>query len=407
MIKIRISFKSYCILLCVVGLVALEIILRIYLPSPYVLRIDPSNELTRKLGFYNDKSFNNGFPPKEQQNEIRVLLLGDSYITEGCGLFLDEGETLLKSNDSEQIYTIRELSCPGWGTDQEYLAFMELAREFQPEVVILVFCVWNDVANNLSKSHEATGNTVKPYFVLENNKLVLCYTNGTLQSVKSSFISRWSLRFNYWLYRHVRLYAHFLRTFEFIFRKPLLHDSRDNINGLGDRIYPKFNYQWPTMLTNRITHYLQFIKKPKPVIVRNNVFIDLFEYGHDLTVAIFEKLNSEVTSYGGKFYVMLLPFANPYGWTSDQPERVVVQPDGQEVTLDFVHHINELKSRCEDSGITVFDFQKEMEQRYGAGGDIINNTMHFNSIGDVFIRDSLFSYFIKHIAYDIAEADLQ
>lgn len=98
----------------------------------------------------------------------RVLLLGDSFV-EGYTV----GEEALVSTVLEARlnapngphYEVINGGTHGYGTDQEYLFFLEEGRRYQPDVVVLFFYS-NDLLDNLSGFE-------KPFFEQQDSGLVL------------------------------------------------------------------------------------------------------------------------------------------------------------------------------------------------------------------------------------------
>jgi hypothetical protein len=98
----------------------------------------------------------------------RVLLLGDSFV-EGTTV----GEESLVStvleerlNQSpEARYEVINGGTHGYGTDQEYLFFLQEGRRYKPDTVVLFFYS-NDLGDNLAGVH-------KPFFELQGEGLML------------------------------------------------------------------------------------------------------------------------------------------------------------------------------------------------------------------------------------------
>lgn len=101
----------------------------------------------------------------------RVVSLGDSV---AFGLDVDDGATLAAQLQRlEPGLEVVDLSVPGYGTDQELL---ELEREGLapvPAVVLLNFCVANDLVDNALPTFLYDGVHPKPYFRLEDGALSL------------------------------------------------------------------------------------------------------------------------------------------------------------------------------------------------------------------------------------------
>ncbi|MFT5441610.1 MAG: lysophospholipase L1-like esterase [Myxococcota bacterium] len=93
----------------------------------------------------------------------RILVLGDSY-TWGFDVGDDEVFTeVLEDRLAEEPRKTEVINTgvSGWGTDQEYLFFIEEGVRYQPDVVVLAFYVLNDFnENTVSQQH----GHYKPYF---------------------------------------------------------------------------------------------------------------------------------------------------------------------------------------------------------------------------------------------------
>lgn len=100
----------------------------------------------------------------------RVLLLGDSQIW-GPGLRLEEtiGRQLQKKLG--ETYEVFQMGYSNFGTDQQYLVLKEEGSLVQPDFVILIMTISNDIIDNLSEQSVA-GNAPKPSFRLDNGKLL-------------------------------------------------------------------------------------------------------------------------------------------------------------------------------------------------------------------------------------------
>ena len=92
----------------------------------------------------------------------RVVMLGDS-ITFGVGVTDAETFSALLEERSERFEVIN-LAVEGYGTDQELIRLEREGLAYRPAVVILNFCVANDLVNN-------AGSAPKPYFTLEGGAL--------------------------------------------------------------------------------------------------------------------------------------------------------------------------------------------------------------------------------------------
>jgi hypothetical protein len=108
--------------------------------------------------------------PYEKPPRTRILMLGDSI---AFGPRVADGETfsaLLESRSGS--FDVVNLAVEGYGTDQELLRLEHEGLRYHPDVVILNFCMTNDVLNNASPT--GTDEQVqKPYFTWEADGLRL------------------------------------------------------------------------------------------------------------------------------------------------------------------------------------------------------------------------------------------
>jgi hypothetical protein len=112
-------------------------------------------------------------PFQKPAGRTRIVMLGDS-IAFGHGV--RDGETfsaLLESRNAR--FDVVNLSVEGYGTDQELLRLEREGLRYAPDVVILNFCLTNDVVNNelTTDQQDPEERIPKPYFSLEGETLRL------------------------------------------------------------------------------------------------------------------------------------------------------------------------------------------------------------------------------------------
>ena len=92
---------------------------------------------------------------QKDDNTFRILLVGDSF-TEA--LQVDETQTahqLLENLLNEHLgnngksYEVISTAVSGWGTGQQLLYYREQARLYNPDLVVLLFFIGNDLIENL------------------------------------------------------------------------------------------------------------------------------------------------------------------------------------------------------------------------------------------------------------------
>jgi lysophospholipase L1-like esterase len=101
----------------------------------------------------------------------RIVMLGDS-ITFGYGV--RDGETfsaVLEALDPQ--LEVVNLGVQGYGTDQELLKLEREGLAYSPDVVVLNVCLANDLLDNAAAKSIYDGVYPKPYFRLEDRRLVM------------------------------------------------------------------------------------------------------------------------------------------------------------------------------------------------------------------------------------------
>ena len=174
---------------CIVILFLTEFLARMFIPSLTPDREERSkfwrydsligwSHIPGQTGRFNHRDFSvavrinkEGLRDREysfiRNEKKRMLILGDSF---GWGFGVEEddrfSEIIEKSNAHWEIINA---SVSGYGTDQEYIYLKDRGINFHPDVVLVLFNV-SDFTNNTQKEQYWYN---KPYFVLENNNLVL------------------------------------------------------------------------------------------------------------------------------------------------------------------------------------------------------------------------------------------
>lgn len=105
----------------------------------------------------------------ERNSKKRIVVLGDSF-TQALQVDLqDTFHGLLEADYSHDI-EIYSFGMAGYGTAQAYLAYETLAKNYDPDVVVLAFYPGNDIQDN---SKELSQGYPRPYFIFDDGKLVL------------------------------------------------------------------------------------------------------------------------------------------------------------------------------------------------------------------------------------------
>jgi GDSL-like Lipase/Acylhydrolase family len=101
----------------------------------------------------------------------RVLVLGDS-IAFGAGV--NDLETFVERLQTPGSgFEVANLGVSGFGTDQELLRLERDGFPLRPDAVVLNVCLSNDYVDNMLDSYLHDDGTPKPYYVLDEDRLVL------------------------------------------------------------------------------------------------------------------------------------------------------------------------------------------------------------------------------------------
>lgn len=139
-----------------------EVAVRLWIPQ-----IGWHIEEDTKLGWASReyKRFNPARGPRVP-GQTRILFLGDSNLAGGGLSDLDERFPSLVGQRLGDRATVQILASATWGTDQELLAFLQKGRAWEPDLVVLVFTAFNDLANILSNGSDQR--RTKPYFAIDD-----------------------------------------------------------------------------------------------------------------------------------------------------------------------------------------------------------------------------------------------
>jgi len=108
---------------------------------------------------------------EKQPGTYRVLLLGDSFVA-GAQVPVDRSvSSVTQHRLAGRAIEIWNCGVTGYSTAQELLFLRHVARDWQPDLVVLAFFAANDVADNVAPL--ATSLRNRPFFLLRGDSLVL------------------------------------------------------------------------------------------------------------------------------------------------------------------------------------------------------------------------------------------
>lgn len=100
----------------------------------------------------------------------RVVMLGDSI---AFGTYVGDGETFADQLDAGTRLEIVNLAVQGYGFGQNLLKLEREGLAYRPDVVVLNVCLANDFADSMLPSFLYDARHPKPYFRIEDGRLVL------------------------------------------------------------------------------------------------------------------------------------------------------------------------------------------------------------------------------------------
>jgi hypothetical protein len=239
---------SQNVLLLLIGIITMltliEIGLRIWYPPPnlvrsYVIpdpilgwRMEPNASVVRKRPEYRvELSMNShGWRDVEHsydkpEDVYRIVLLGDSFM-EACQVKLEDSmahqlEQLAHQSGYQEVEVIN-LGVSGYGTYQEYLAFIEEGIKYDPDLVLLAFYADNDVHNNSYAISHAFWGDNDPHFF---SRPYLVVKNGDWQEVKPDYERACAEAYNKPIWQETALYG--------VYRVYVIERSLDNLAETG------------------------------------------------------------------------------------------------------------------------------------------------------------------------------
>jgi hypothetical protein len=109
------------------------------------------------------------------RDRTRVIVLGDSI---AFGLDVSDDETFTHLIDAhDNRIEAGNLAVQGYGPDQELLVLMNEGLHLDPDVVVLAFCLGNDLVDTMLPVSLYDGRSPKPRFELVDDRLVLDHSN--------------------------------------------------------------------------------------------------------------------------------------------------------------------------------------------------------------------------------------
>ena len=295
------------------------------------------------------------------EGTYRILMLGDSFIRAHQVRQAETShqvlEDLLNSRGSDWHFEVISAGVDAWGTGQELLYYRTEGRDYQPDLVLLMFYIGNDIVDNMpGRGLTLNGrNCYTPYFVLCGDQLDAApwlFAPGVSPPIG-----------------------------ECPFGKKILSNVLGKIHQysrLYTQIEPLFAASPPDV--SALEYY-----------VEENEY---FEYSVQLTVALIKQLEEEVKKDGAEFAVVLIS-------PSDLIEFTLMSSSEREAVyqrLPFMRRAEEIPSPNEflaeelsSEGIEVLDLLPPFVEYSDRTGELLcfEQDKHWNAAGNRLAAESV------------------
>ncbi len=333
----------------------------------------------------------------------RILFLGDSNLAGSGGLgSLDERFPIVLGQRLADRAEVQILASGGWGTDQQLLAFLQKGRHWRPDIVVLTFTAYNDLANVLSNSSQPRHR--KPYFALDptTETLQLFDTHGALLAQRARKFDQQGV-----------LASHLIDLIRFqLARVKAKPAARSDATSPAPQVDPRY-LLYSQFLSQEIglkrtaqlrQHQAELDWSPQNGVNNVSAYIaedfELNRYAWQLLEAILLDLKREVEATEAQLIVMLLPIPfdprDPQTIPGGDFERVFATPTGS-FTFRAGEPRERLSAICSRAGIEFFDPTQRFietvisEDRVEAYWPVPHNT-HLSSLGHAKLAEILQEY---------------
>ncbi|MDM8531901.1 SGNH/GDSL hydrolase family protein [Anaerolineales bacterium HSG25] len=371
----KIILNSMLILASVLITIALlEIAVRFLLPSPFDGSSNPADSCSTMTGwrgkpnyqttvategYTHDLALNSeGMHDTEHakvkpDDKFRILLIGDSFVQAVQVVEADTSHQQLENWLNQQAgadrFEVISGAVGGWGTGQQLLYYRSDGRTYQPDLVLLMFYMGNDVKDNLpGRGVTVEGyNCYTSYFVRPGNQLDTApwFFAPGITPTTSQTGATWKLLNNILgrLYQSSRLYAQL---------EPLLST--------------------PQLKASLLDFYLG----------QN----EIFAYGFDLTIALVNQFEREVEADGAQFGLVLIPPLSLLDFsqsTSAEREQIYQEIPGMRRAEEIAPPNEMLNERFDSLGLTVLDLFPAFAEVDPTGKSLyFEGDKHWNQAGN-------------------------
>ena len=302
----------------------------------------------------NSKGLRDGEHEYSKDRRFRILILGDSFV---WGYGIEEGKRFTEHlqallGDKAEVINA---GVTGYGTDQELLYFREEGVKYSPDLVITAFGSYDATYDN---THSVAYTYPKPYFMLEDGKLVLKnvpvprreWESGEREALEKKVREETPRKASFG-----KSLGKFLRTH---FKSVAL--ISDSIKGLRTamRDSAKSNKKLPAYMIKTRKN-----RKDEAAIV--------------LAEEILKEMNKQVKSSAAEFVVVMVPYR---AHLKKLPDNVY------SAILDF----------CDREGIRCIDPYAGFFEDYRKGNKLFfEHDKHWNESGHKLIAEEIYDYLMR------------
>jgi hypothetical protein len=264
----------------------------------------------------NRYGFRGDFRETSDKDGKTFAVVGDSF---SFGLGVNDSDTFAEQLNSRagQKHVYLNFSVPGYSTDQELLLVEQRVLVFEPDVILLVVYLGNDLFDN-ELGFPLQANNAKPYFMLDGDGLVLKNSPVPLETKPTERVK--------------------------IDLSRVVMGEVDDGTGVLTRQLRRFELF--RLLETPFRRYPEL----------SNHFEVTFDYRLRLFEAIVEKLKSLCDRSGIELKIMLMPgrsFVQDPGTPSQQFQdylRIGVLSAGERIEVDVMDLAQHLKQRYQEDG---------------------------------------------------------
>lgn len=370
-------FKSYKyiflnILIFILLMFVLELILNKYFPvNIYSIKVD--GEYSNISGWgptirKGERNFLCDNLHSYENKKTKVLTIGDSMLDcNDHGAEFNKTIPYVLQNVLGDKWDVYNLAAGGWGTDQEYLAYLNYSKDKFFDYVILFYTPANDLFNNTSNK-AISENILKPYFTKHDNEIML-HKNKNFDEFNN-------INSNY-IFRILTSSQVFLRTYIYY-----TENYKSIKKGDFESVLEQENY-------SHMAHSIM------PILPR-------YELGMELTQEIIKKFRDDVESRGSKFILVYVPTgirnlcepikdfpANCIGY--GEHKLIPIICGNKNYSIDIYHQYKKLREFTSSEKIKfIAEFQDfiEFEKNHNI---VASDCIHFNG-------EKQASYVSKYVA---------